>query len=166
MFHPGPCTDGVGVAECAAEGQSLPVSAIGGANFAQCKTNPPHPRPLTDTQLAVARWIVAGYGSVAIARKLSLNHHTIARWKRDPRMVEVIRELRARADAAAVAMTTKGAVTAAGGSPRTGASIKTSSLKQNRGRPPAARTRHRDDSDDETERMIARILQHRTPRQL
>jgi hypothetical protein len=60
---------------------------------------------------------VAGYGSSAIARRLGLNHHTIARWKRDPRVAEVIQQLRARADVAVVAMTAQRKVVAAGGSP-------------------------------------------------
>ena len=94
----------------------MPNSANLGAHTTSCKTNPTHRRALTDVQLAVARWIVAGYGSSAIARQLDLNHHTIARWKRDPRVVAVIEHLRARADAALVAaLASKRNVTAAGG---------------------------------------------------
>jgi DNA-binding NarL/FixJ family response regulator len=96
----------------------VPNSANFDDQHVDCKTNPTPRRPLTDVQLAVARWIVAGYGSSAIARRLGLNHHTIARWKRDPRVVAVIEQLRARADAAVVAMVARNAATAAGGSPR------------------------------------------------
>jgi hypothetical protein len=117
-----PSREGVDDGQCAQQCQKLPDRAIGVTEIARCETNPTDLRPLTDAQLAVARWIVAGYGSVAIARQLSLNHHTIARWKRDPRMIEAVRLLRARADAAVVEMIAKKRVAAAGGSPRSDAS--------------------------------------------
>src|SRR5690242_7942850 len=58
-----PSSAGVDDPKCADECRKVPDSAIGSANFSQCKTNPTSSRPLTDTQLSVARWLVAGYGS-------------------------------------------------------------------------------------------------------
>ena len=118
MCHEVPSFPRADDGECASECLGVPNRANFYDDNVDCKTNPTPRRPLTDVQLAVARWIVAGYGSSAIARRLGLNHHPIARWKRDPRVVAVIEQLRARADAAVVAMVARNAATAAGGSPR------------------------------------------------
>ena len=71
------------------------------------KTNPsaynPGPRPLSDRQLAAARLIVRGYGSVEIAAHLGVNRHTVASWKRSPAFVIELQRLRAYLTAAAVA---------------------------------------------------------------
>jgi hypothetical protein len=100
----------------------------------------------------VARWLVAGYGSSTIARQLGLEPHTIARWKRDLRVVEIIQQLRARADAAVVAMTARRALVAADGSPRS--DIPTSRAQPSRRASDAAQ-------DAIAERIIARALDHR-----
>jgi len=73
-----------------------------------CKTNPPRPTPapvirghgresvgspsksLSLRQQHAARLLVLGLGSKRAARQLGLNHHTIARWKRDPRFAALI----------------------------------------------------------------------------
>ncbi|MDQ3439809.1 MAG: hypothetical protein M3478_05610 [Planctomycetota bacterium] len=70
-------------------------------------TNPiayrPSARPLTDRQLAAARLIVRGYGSVEIAAHLGVNRHTVACWKRHPAFAIELQRLRAYLTAAAVA---------------------------------------------------------------
>lgn len=70
------------------------------------KTNPPvyrpAERPLTYRQLAGARLIVAGFGTMDIAHHLGVEHHTIARWKRNARFTIEIERLRALCTAAAV----------------------------------------------------------------
>lgn len=82
------------------------------------KTNPPvyrpAERPLTYRQLAGARLIVAGFGTMDIAHHLGVEHHTIARWKRNPRFTIELERLRALCTAAAV---TRNAPTAAPRSP-------------------------------------------------
>jgi hypothetical protein len=56
-----------------------------------CKTNPPDPpKPLSLRQQHAARLLVLGLGSKRAARQLGINHHTIARWKRDPRFIALI----------------------------------------------------------------------------
>jgi hypothetical protein len=90
--------------------QDVPESAKSPSNTSYCKTNPPRlasltapgraDEPLTDSQFAAVRLTVRGLGSVKVARHLGLNHHTIARWKRDPRFAAEVDQLRARATAA------------------------------------------------------------------
>jgi hypothetical protein len=74
-----------------------------------CKTNPlvyrPKERPLTYRQLACARLMVRGSGSLDIAHHLGVEHHTIARWKRDPAFRIELERLRAQLTAAAVTRT-------------------------------------------------------------
>ena len=113
MCHAMPSQVAPGDAKCASECRELPNSANFDEDKTRCKTNPPKIRPLTDVQLAVARWVVAGHGSSRIARQFGLNHHTIGRWKRDPRIAAVIERLRARADAAVVELRAKRDVGAA-----------------------------------------------------
>ena len=58
---------------------------------------------MTDAQLAAIRLTVRGFGSKAVARHLGLNHHTIGRWKRDPRFAAEVTRLRSLATQATVA---------------------------------------------------------------
>lgn len=51
-------------------------------------------RRLSLRQLAAARLLVCGYGSLEVARRLGVNHHTIGRWKRDTRFAAEIERLR------------------------------------------------------------------------
>jgi hypothetical protein len=149
----------------------LPEPAPGERENAGRGTNPirdselPVRRPLSDKQLAAARWVVCGHGSKAIARQLGVNHHTVGVWKRDPRFVALVAELRARADASAVAMTARSQVVAAGGSPRSGSSAGSSSANANRGLPPAATTNPprgaAGSAGSVTERLLAQIMQRR-----
>jgi hypothetical protein len=60
MCHGVPSPPGAGGAKCASECPEMPNSANLDARTTDCKTNPTPRRPLTDVQLAVARWIVAG----------------------------------------------------------------------------------------------------------
>ena len=72
-----------------------------------CKTNPPpalpkanpglgreprnpSPKPLSLRQQPAARLLVLGIGSKRAARHLGINHHTIARWKKNPRFTALI----------------------------------------------------------------------------
>jgi DNA-binding CsgD family transcriptional regulator len=62
-------------------------------------TNPPvytpRQRPLTYRQLACARLVVRGHGTMEIAAHLGVEHHTIARWKRNPSFIPEVERLRA-----------------------------------------------------------------------
>ena len=46
------------------------------------QNGPTGSRPLTPRQYTAARLLARGFGSVDVARHLGVNHHTIARWKR------------------------------------------------------------------------------------
>ena len=84
---------------CAETASDVPESATSEPPREFCKTNPPSApssRPLSYVQLAAVRLIVQGYGSIAIARHLRLNRHTVGRWKRDPRFVAEVERLRER----------------------------------------------------------------------
>jgi len=48
------------------------------------------PRPLAPRQLIAARLLARGFGSVDVARHLGVDHHTIARWKRQPVFIAAI----------------------------------------------------------------------------
>jgi hypothetical protein len=161
-------------AECAQTCPGLPEPALGERANATSKTNPnathserPMSRPLSDKQLAAARWVVCGYGSKAIAQRLGVNHHTVGVWKQDPRFIALVAELRAKADASAVAFTAQRQVVAAGGSPQTGASKGSTSVNTNRRLSPPATMRSPDrtgtgtDSGSVSERLLARILERR-----
>jgi hypothetical protein len=125
----------------------------------------PVQHPLSDKQLAAARWVVCGHGSKAIARQLGVNHHTVGVWKKDPRFVARVAELRARADASAVAMTAQRRVVAAGESQRPGAERGSSPATANRGLPPAAINDAQrgvaGGAGTVTERLLAQIMQRR-----
>ena len=69
------------------------------------KTNPTPPglaRPLTYRQLATARLIVRGRGSLEVARQVGVEHHSVARWKRDPAFRAELERLRSLKTNAAV----------------------------------------------------------------
>lgn len=154
-----PSPPGVGEAECASECRNVPNSANFDDRTGNDKTNPNRQRPLTDVQLAAARWIVAGFGSSAIARRLGLNHHTVARWKRDPRVVAFVANLRARADAAVVAASAQRKLTSAGGTPRPDGRD-----SRDVGSTTGANAPAREVSDPVAERIIAQILRERRAR--
>jgi hypothetical protein len=118
-------------------------------------------RPLSDKQLAAARWVVCGFGSKAIARRLGVNHHTVGVWKQDPRFVAMVADLRARADSAAIAMSASGSKVGAGGSSRAGASEGSSSPNANRGLPPAATEKSPRGASGATDWILAQIMQGR-----
>jgi hypothetical protein len=87
----------------------VPVSAIADKSS---ETNPPRSVPAgaiaiendetnptpSDQQRAVARMLVMGYRPIEIARVLGLNHHTIPRWRRNPRVRAEMKRLRAYLD--------------------------------------------------------------------
>jgi hypothetical protein len=66
------------------------------------ETNP-IPRPLTYRQLAAARLIVRGRGSLEVARQVGVEHHSVARWKRDPAFRAELERLRSLKTNSAVA---------------------------------------------------------------
>jgi hypothetical protein len=43
-----------------------------------------HPGPLSPRQLAALRYLVAGYRPTFVAKGLSIDRHTLLRWRRDP----------------------------------------------------------------------------------
>ena len=59
-------------------------------------------KPLSARQQAAARLLVLGFGSKRAARQLGINHHTIGRWKNDPRFVALLEKFNRSLDAAAV----------------------------------------------------------------
>jgi len=69
-------------------------------------TNPsvyrPRERPLTERQHACARLLVQGCGTLDIAHHLGVEHHTIARWKRNAAFQLELGRLRAMCTASAV----------------------------------------------------------------
>ena len=87
------------VPECARTCPEVPESA---SAREMARTNP-NPRALSDVQLAALRLIVNGFGSVGVARRLGVNHHTVSRWKRDPQFAAELDRLRMRVTDAAVA---------------------------------------------------------------
>jgi DNA-binding CsgD family transcriptional regulator len=124
--------------------QNLPDSAENSDESRRRKTNPP--RPLSYAQHAAIRLMVRGHGSVAIARHLGLNHHTIGRWKRDVTFVAEVERLRAELTTAALAVDAR-------------ASTPPSPPTTNPGRfVPRAPLRSTRDEDAECEALIARVL--------
>lgn len=87
---------------CAPSCSDLPDGARAVPGDEKCRTNPPM-KPLSDAQWAAIHMTVAGMGSKAVARRLRMNHHTIGRWKRDPRFTDEVLRLRQRAAELAVA---------------------------------------------------------------
>jgi hypothetical protein len=118
-------------------------------------------RPLSDKQLAAARWVVCGFGSKAIARRLGVNHHTVGTWKRDPRFVALVAELRARADASAVAFTARSTVIAADGSPQSAVPERGAAMAESRGLPAAATNNPLRGAGSVADRILAQVMQQR-----
>ena len=135
----------------------VPESAPGDVADANCRTNPPRLRPLSDAQHAAIRMLLGGMGSKAIARALGLNHHTIGRWKRDPRFAAQLEAMRAKAtEYAIIARATRG------GAPPVVRKPVPSSASTRSPAPAPERPTLSDDADDqECETMIARILARR-----
>jgi cephalosporin hydroxylase len=71
-----------------------------------CGSNPPAhcgASGLSDRQLAAARFVARGRGSVEIAQRLHVNRHTVARWRRRPAFIAEVERLRSRITRAATA---------------------------------------------------------------
>jgi hypothetical protein len=101
-----PSTNEADGTKCAGICPDVPESGKKPENFLR-GTNPlaARPRRLSYGQHAAARLIVQGHGSLAVARELGVNHHTIGRWKRDPRFVAEVERLRQSATEIVVART-------------------------------------------------------------
>jgi hypothetical protein len=98
-----------------------------------------------------------GYGTVAIARQLGLNRHTIARWKRDPRFIAEVEALRQRATELALANKK-----VARNAPRR---LPPAAMTMTDNASSAARRRSEAEDDRECEAMIADLLtRHVRPR--
>jgi len=95
-----------GVAQTAEMFLNLPESS---GMFHQRKNDetnpvpPEPPRPLTYRQLAAARLMIKGRGTLEIAHHLGVEHHSVARWKRNPLFREELDRLRARFTESALA---------------------------------------------------------------
>ena len=62
------------------------------------KTNPmahsgARQSPLSTRQLAALRLLARGHGTMRVSKRLGVNRHTIARWKRDPRFLAELNAL-------------------------------------------------------------------------
>ena len=124
--------------------QNVPECAENPDETRRRKTNPP--RPLSYAQHAAIRLMVRGHGSVAIARHLGLNHHTIGRWKRDVQFTAEAERLRAELTTAALG---------SGPRPLTRPHPPTANTVRPAPRGTARSTR---DDDAECEALIARVL--------
>jgi hypothetical protein len=128
--------------------QNEPTPDAGAERSAAPDRSAPHrPRPLSLRQHAAARALAAGYGSVAIAHHLGINHHTIGRWKRQPQFMAEVHRLREAMTAALIAPHAR--------PPRPAPPPATSP-------PPAPRRLSPADADRQTEAMIDRLLARHT----
>jgi Homeodomain-like domain len=73
------------------DGPEMPENARSGLTADEIgETNPPAhsgaraARELSPRQLAAARLLARGHGTMRVSGRLGVNRHTIARWKRDP----------------------------------------------------------------------------------
>ena len=87
-------------------GTSRASTAPAPERMQNCKTNPMEhsgTSALSYRQLAAARFIVRGRGSVEIGQRLGIARHTVARWKHNPLFMAEVERLRQRLTRAALA---------------------------------------------------------------